>query len=186
MKIHRSDKLISAFVLIFIAVGVYVYFFQKPIEKKDLIIVEGELFATPEIIDQSEGLQYYAIRWQLKGNDKEFYLRDCAFETANRDSILSLSAATTVKMWVLGNEYENEKTINVYSLIVRKNESFLDLDEFNQCYANYWKRLLPLIILVAGILVYSIYFLNRRNLMLKKFNQINVLFWYQQNERSGI
>lgn len=132
------------------------------------MIIQGELLETPKLKEQGEGTQYYTIRWQLKGNDKVFYLRDCAFEKANNDSILQLLPGTKIEFRVKESEYEKKEKVNVYSVSVRQDEDMLSLDEFNQCYSSYWKRLLPFVIIAIGLLVYSVYFVNKRKSNLKK------------------
>lgn len=124
--------------------------------------VRGKLVDSPQLIEHGEGMQYYSIKLRLIGNQKRFFLRNCAFEAANEDSILKLQPGTPVELKVLESDYANEQEVNIYAFAIGKQNELLKLDEFNYCHENYWKRLLPFAVLLIGLVVYGLFFNKKK------------------------
>jgi len=164
---NQKNRLFIGIMFVIIIASIYAYYTHQPIEKMELISVKGKLNESPKLIEHGEGMQYYSLIVKLIGNNKEFYLRDCAFEVANIDSILTLKAGTAVEFKVKETDYKNENEINIYTFSANEKDNYLSLDKFNHCHENYWKRLLPFLILVVGLLIYRVFFFPKKKNKMK-------------------
>jgi hypothetical protein len=155
---NLKNRLFIGFMLVIVIASIYAFYTHQPIEKKELISLRGRLMDSPKLIEHGEGMQYYSIKIQLIGNNKQFYIRDCAFEVVDVDSVLALNAGTTVEFLVKETDYENEDKINIYAFTVNEKYDYLNLDKFNHCHENYWKRLIPFLVLIIGLVIYRVFF----------------------------
>jgi len=137
-----------------------VYYTKLPIELKDLRTIKGELLDKPELIEQGEGMQHYFIEVRLKGNNKIFCLRSCAFDLVNVDSVLKLAPGLPVELTVNKYDYEDREKLDIYSFAIKEKGGILSLDDYNRCHVNYWKKIMPFIVILIGLLLYSL-FLNQ-------------------------
>ncbi len=160
MNILQSNITLTGLIIICLVAGIYVYYTKLPIEIKDLRTIKGELVDKPKLIEQGEGMQYYFIELRLKDNNKRFCLRDCAYDLVDDDSVLKLAPGLHIELTVNRYDYEDKEKLDIYSFAIKDKEDILSLDDYNSCYVNYWKKIMPFIVMLIGLLFYRI-FLSR-------------------------
>ena len=156
MNILQSNNTLIALILICLVVGIYSYYANMPIELKDLKTIKGELVDKPKLIEQGEGMQYYFIELRLKDNNKRFYFKNCAYNLVNDDSVLKLAPGLHIELTVNRYDYEDKEKLDIYSFSIKEKEDILSLDDYNSCHVNYWKKIMPFIVILIGLLLYRI------------------------------
>ncbi len=155
MKILESNMNLLGLVLIALIVMFYSYNTDKPILEGDLILVEGSLGSKPKLITQGGDMPYYEIELKLKNNNKDFSLANCGYDLVNKNQILDINVGQQIHCQVNKSEYREEDDVKIYSLRI-DNKVIFKLADFNRCYVNYWKHLIPIVIIILLILFYRI------------------------------
>lgn len=144
--------------LIILTTFVSFYSFQKKgnerIQLSELEKINGTLKENPYKSYDGGDMPIEYIGLKLKENNKNYFIKNCAFDVCKKKEILSLESGKKVVLFVKANDIDNEDQ-NVYAFSDNTTE-YLNLNAFNRCYNSKWKYLIPIIIILILILLVRI------------------------------
>ena len=127
---------------------------RKTIKDNELIEIEGELLSKPRKSSTGGDMPNYFIHIKLKNTDKDFYLENCGYDMVDKSYVLGLESDKKVFLKVNRNNYLYNRKLDIYSLTTIDNLKVLDLYDYNLCYINYWRYLIPISLLLILIIAY--------------------------------
>lgn len=161
MKILQSNITLIILILVGIVVGIYSYVSNRPYEPGELTTLQAQLDKTPVLHELGEGTQYYNIEVELKGIDKRFFFRDCAYDLVDVKKVLNLKNGSAVELTVESDEYAKKEKLDIYSFADEEEGEILSLDDYNSCHASVWRYTMPFIVLIGIILLYRLLIMLR-------------------------
>lgn len=156
MNILQSNITIIILILVCVVVGIYSYVINRPYEPGELTTLQAQLAKIPVLHELGEGTQYYNIEIKLKGIDKRFFLRDCAYDLIDVGKVLSLENGSAVELTVKSDEYDEKEKLDIYSFTDEEEGEILSLDDYNSCHASIWRYTRPFIVFLGIILLYRL------------------------------
>lgn len=156
MAFLKSQRTLIGLILICLLVCIYGYYSDNPISQHDLITIKSKLSCKPELQQSGGDMPYYWIEFNTESENKVFCIKKCAYDLVNKDEILNMNSGIDVVIMVNNNEYkETAKKLEVYSLVINGKKQF-DLNDFNNCHINYWRKLIPILLILMGIFLYKL------------------------------
>ena len=156
MKFTNDIKTLIGLLLVTIIMGVYGFYTNNPIDKNNLIEQEGTLKEVPIRENQGGDMPREYIRFELNENSTKYYLIDCAYDVANKNDILNLSSGCSV-IFLIRKEESNQDKAYLFSLRAKYDNTYLlNINDYNKCYTNRWRLLVPLAIILLLVLIYRI------------------------------
>lgn len=98
----------------------------------------------------------YEIELNLTNYEKkEFSLVDCGYQLTEEKYILGLPKGTMIKLFADRHEFTTDNDVEIYCLYVNGKMVF-SLNDYNKCSFNYWKRVLPMVLIILILLIFRV------------------------------
>jgi len=154
MKILKNNGTLIGLLLISLIVCIYLYSSNMVVLNLDLIKVAGTLKAKPYLGSEGGDMSVEYIRFELNEYDNIYYLNNCAYDMCKKKEVLGLNADNQLEIYIKNDQLE-KKNQNIYSLST-EDKQLLTLEDYNSCYVNRWKYLVPIMIVLMLILLVRI------------------------------
>ena len=104
-------------------------------------------------------MPYHFVIIQLDNRKKDFRLKDCSYQLTDTEQLLNLNKGALINLTVDKDELDTEDEVPVYAFSTADENVGFTLAQFNRCYVDYWKRIIPFAI--AFLLTGTIGFIKR-------------------------
>lgn len=157
-KLEANLSLVGL-VIIGSIVCVYSYLNAEQVSTDHLFRIQGELLVQPKVGSQGGEMGLDNIFFKLKEGDKLFIIRNCGYDVAKRQAVLSLKQGEQIVVFIKLKDKIKDKA-SVYHLDIPDNAKtpLVDLDRINSCTNRYWKNILPFIAVVLLVLILRLLF----------------------------
>jgi hypothetical protein len=156
LRIPESYKTLIGLILLGFIVMVYSYYSNKPIIRDNLTEISGQLQNNPRLITWGGDMPEYEIELNLTNYEKkEFSLVDCGYQLTEEKYILGLPKGTMIKLFADRHEFTTDNDVEIYCLYVNGKMVF-SLNDYNKCSFNYWKRVLPMVLIILILLIFRV------------------------------
>ena len=159
MKLSRSEMTWFGLALMSLILGVFQYLMYKPVSTADSIQIDGQLTDKPVEYTQGGDMPYHFVIIQLDNRKKAFRLKDCSYQLTDTEQLLNLNKGALINLTVDKDELDTEDEVPVYAFSTADENVGFTLAQFNRCYVDYWKRIIPFAI--AFLLTGTIGFIKR-------------------------
>lgn len=152
MNFISKNRALLGLIIIAFFVATYSFITYDPLSESELTILKGKLREKPFLGEQGGDMPYYVINIRLIGSDRRYDLIDCAFDMSRSQEILNFKPKDSVVLYV---REDNSNRLKVYQL-KKGGEFFLSLSDYNKCYTNKWKLLIPIFCILISIFFYRL------------------------------
>ena len=165
MNLTNENKVLAGLLLISLLVCLFAYFTFTPLSVSGLKKIEGTLLEKPVSGEQGGEIPEKFIRIRLNEDDKDYYLKNCAFNAAQTNKILKLEPGSRIMLFIRKSS-DRKKDPEVLQFATG-NDVLLSLDDYNRCKRSKWKMLIPFI-LIFMILMLGRLVIGTRGMRIKK------------------
>jgi len=154
MKLSLEEMTWFGLALLSLILGGYQYLTHEPISAATSLEIEGNLRDKPVKHTQGGDMPYHYVTFQVDNRNETFRLKNCSYQLTDIERLLDLDKGALMNIIVDKKELRTEDKVPVYSLSAGDMQLGFALAQFNRCYVDYWKRIVPLgiVFLAAGII----------------------------------
>lgn len=162
-KLFKDSEILEyiGIILFLIIVATYYYYHPDIINASDSIDIAVELSSKPKY-EEPNGDNVSDISFYCKGYDKDFSISHCALQLIQKNDILKLNKGDSLILTVERSDllYKKNKLVHhpitICAVTTIQKGEILNLNAYNRCQRNSWKKLRFIIYIVSFLFLIAV------------------------------